>query len=160
MHKITQFPPYLAKNMRERKDPQVLLVGYSINTRLIIAQQKMKFLQLCLMYKTHRCFLHGRRFKVIADHAALKRLINVKSHQCARLTRWVPKLTQYEFEVLHRPGKKHLNAGVLSRHVAAVERNNQATADMKPQQDEVIRRAQSNDDFCQQVSQAFLKGKS
>jgi hypothetical protein len=38
--------------------------------------------------QTHRCFLYGRRFKIVTDHAALKWLITVKNHQCARLTRW------------------------------------------------------------------------
>jgi len=69
--------------------------------------------------QTHRCFLYGRKFRIITDHAALKWLITVKNHQCARLTRWVLKLTEYEFEIIHRPGKKHINADLLSRHVAA-----------------------------------------
>jgi hypothetical protein len=34
----------------------------------------------------------------------------------------VLKLAEYEFEVVHRPGKKHVNADVLSRHVAAAVR--------------------------------------
>ena len=55
---------------------------------------------------THKCFLCGRKFKIITDHAALKWLITVNNHQCARLTRWVLKLAEYEFEVIHRPGKK------------------------------------------------------
>jgi hypothetical protein len=63
--------------------------------------------------QTHRCFLYGRRFKVITDYAALKWLITVKNHQCSRWTRWVLKLAEYDFEILHRPGKKHINADVL-----------------------------------------------
>jgi hypothetical protein len=57
--------------------------------------------------QTHRCFLYGRKFKIITYHAELKWLITVKNHQCARLTRWVLKLAEYEFEFVHRPGKKH-----------------------------------------------------
>jgi hypothetical protein len=34
------------------------------------------------------------------------------------LTRWVLKLTEYEFEIEHKPGKKHVNADCLSRHIA------------------------------------------
>ena len=114
--------------------------------------------------QTHRCFLYGRKFKVITAHAALKWLITVKNHQCARLTRWVLKLSEYEFEVLHRPGKKHVNADVLSRHVATIVRNKDTNTDVKPQQEvvlskEFIKQAQSNDDFCQQVSQALSEGK-
>jgi hypothetical protein len=74
----------------------------------------------------------------ITDHAALKWLITVKNHQCARLTHWVLKLSEYEFEVLHQPGRKRVNADVLSRHVAAVVRNSDTTTDVKPQQEVVL----------------------
>jgi hypothetical protein len=37
--------------------------------------------------KIHRCFLYGPKFQIVTDHAALKWLITVKNHQCARLTR-------------------------------------------------------------------------
>ena len=74
-----------------------------------------------------RCFLYGRKFKIITDHAALRWLVTVKAHQYARLTRWDLKLTEYEFEIIHRPGKKHINADVLSRHVAAaVQKRNES----------------------------------
>jgi len=68
----------------------------------------------------HRCFLYGRKFRIVTDHAALKWLITVKNHQCARLTRWVLKLAEYEFEIEHKPGKKHVNADSLSRHIASM----------------------------------------
>jgi len=59
---------------------------------------------------------------------------------------------------------KNVNTYVLSRHVATVVRNNGTTTDVKPQQvvvrsKEFIEQAQSNDDFCQQVSQALSEGK-
>jgi len=71
--------------------------------------------------QVHRCYLYGRKFKIVTDHAALKWLITVKNHQCARLTRWVLKLGEYEFEIEHKPGKKHVNADSLSRHIASVK---------------------------------------
>jgi transposase InsO family protein len=68
----------------------------------------------------HRCFLYGRKFKIVTDHAALKWLITVKNHHCARLTRWVLKLSEYDFEIEHKAGKKHVNADCLSRHIASL----------------------------------------
>jgi hypothetical protein len=68
----------------------------------------------------HRCYLYGRKFKILTDHAALKWLITVKNHQCARLIRWVLKFAEYEFEIEHKPGKKHVNADSLSRHIASM----------------------------------------
>jgi hypothetical protein len=69
----------------------------------------------------HRCYLYGQKFKIVTDHAALNWLITVKNHQCAQLTRWVLKLAEYEFEIEHKPGKKHVNADCLSRHTASVK---------------------------------------
>jgi transposase InsO family protein len=79
----------------------------------------------------HRCFLYGRKFKIVTDHAALKWLITVKNHHCARLTRWVLKLSEYDFEIEHKAGKKHVNADCLSRHIALVstEAGNQKSGD-------------------------------
>jgi hypothetical protein len=57
----------------------------------------------------------------LTDHAALKWLITVKNHQYARLTRWVLKLAEYEFEIGHKPGKKHVSADSLSRHIASMK---------------------------------------
>ena len=55
----------------------------------------------------HRCFLYGRKFTIVTDHAALKRLITVKNHQCVRLNKWVLKLAEYGFEIENKPGNKH-----------------------------------------------------
>jgi hypothetical protein len=41
-------------------------------------------------------FLYGRKFKIVTNHAALKWLITVKNHHCARLTRWFSKLSEYD----------------------------------------------------------------
>ena len=71
--------------------------------------------------QVRRCYLYGRKFKIVTDHATLKWLITVKNHQCARLTRWVMKLSEYEFEIEHKPGKKHVNADSLSRHIASMK---------------------------------------
>ena len=57
----------------------------------------------------------------MTDHAALKWLVKVKTHQCARLTRWVLKLAEYELEIEHKLGKKRVYADSLSRHVASMK---------------------------------------
>jgi hypothetical protein len=64
--------------------------------------------------QVHRCFLYGWKFKIVTDRAALKWLITVKNHQYARLTRWVLKLAECEFEIEHKPGKKHVNPDSFS----------------------------------------------
>ena len=54
--------------------------------------------------------------KVITDHSALKWLDSM--HLKGRLERWVMELQEFQFSVVHKPGKLHSNADALSRLVA------------------------------------------
>jgi hypothetical protein len=60
--------------------------------------------------RVHRCCLNGQKFKIVTDHTVLKWLITVKNHKCALLARWVLKLAEYEIEIEHKVGKKHVSA--------------------------------------------------
>jgi hypothetical protein len=99
--------------------------------------------------------LYGRKFKVITDHAALKWLINVKTHHCARLTRWTLKLAEYDLTIEHKAGKKHVNADCLSRHISLVT----TTQDREPADDkrsdvfsrESVYTAQQHDAYCNEL---------
>ena len=64
--------------------------------------------------KKFQPYLFGRKFTVITDHSSLRWLMNVKD-ATGRLARWSLLLHQYNFEVIHRPGKVHSNADSLSR---------------------------------------------
>jgi hypothetical protein len=110
--------------------------------------------------KIHRCFLYGRRFQIITDHAALKWLVTVQSHQWARLTRWVLKLSEYDFEIIHKPGKKHISADVLSRHIAAVQLVSETTSttdDLDLTRD-MLGREPRTDMYCQQQKENVVSG--
>jgi hypothetical protein len=61
-------------------------------------------------------YLIDKKFKVITDHAALKGLMNNKIPK-GRRGRWVMELQQYDFEIVHRPGKENKNADALSRMI-------------------------------------------
>ena len=131
-------------------------INYSVTEKELLA--------VIFGVRIHRCFLYGRKFKIITDHAALKWLITVKNHQCARLNRWVLKLTEYDFEILHKPGKKHVNADVLSRHVAAVVPQPEGTDTEGDEEAEIslsknsIAIAQDKDEYCQQILKALDQG--
>jgi transposase InsO family protein len=110
----------------------------------------------------HRCFLYGRKFKIVTDHAALKWLITVKNHQCARLTRWVLKLAEYEFSVEHKAGQQHVNADCLSRHipVATVARD-RTPLDEKLNIElsrENVFTAQQSDGYCKEMRKKMRIG--
>lgn len=64
--------------------------------------------------KYFRPYLWGRHFKVVSDHRPLRWLMSLKDPG-SRLTRWTIKLSEYDFEVIHRPGKANSNADALSR---------------------------------------------
>ena len=56
----------------------------------------------------------GKRFKVRTDHHALQWLRSFKEPQ-GQVARWLEKLQEYDFEIIHRPGKEHINADAMSR---------------------------------------------
>ena len=70
--------------------------------------------------KKFQPYLFGRRFTVVTDHSSLRWLMNVKD-ATGRLARWSLLLQQYDFEIVHRPGKEHSNADSLSRRPYEVD---------------------------------------
>ena len=61
-----------------------------------------------------RQYLIGAPFVIRTDHGALTWLQNFKSPE-GQLARWLEKLQEYQFTIVHRPGLKHNNADALSR---------------------------------------------
>jgi hypothetical protein len=61
-----------------------------------------------------RHYLLGRKFTLRTDHASLVWLLRFR-HLEGQLARWLEEMSQFDMEVVHRPGKKHLNADGLSR---------------------------------------------
>ncbi|KAK6171938.1 hypothetical protein SNE40_018358 [Patella caerulea] len=55
------------------------------------------------------------KFTVITDHKALTPLKDIKS--TGRLARWSLEIRGYNYDIIHRPGKKNCNADALSRRV-------------------------------------------
>jgi len=70
--------------------------------------------------KQFRQYLLGRHFIVRTDHAALSWLRRTPEPM-PQLARWFTMVEQYDYEVLHRSGKRHGNADGLSRRPEATE---------------------------------------
>ena len=66
-----------------------------------------------------RQYLLGRHFYVVSDHKPLLYLFGesraVPPLASARLQRWALTLSAYSYSIMHKPGKDHANADVLSR---------------------------------------------
>ena len=61
-----------------------------------------------------RSYLLGRRFLLRTDHGSLTWLRNFREPE-GQLARWLEKLQELDFNVVHRRGQKHTNADSLSR---------------------------------------------
>ena len=63
----------------------------------------------------YRKYLLGRHFQLVTDHKALNALRQKQNINCDRLERWAIFLSQYDFELIYKPGRLHQNADALSR---------------------------------------------
>ena len=73
--------------------------------------------ELLAVVKFSRHFRHyllGRRFILRTYHNSLVWLTQFK-HIEGQLARWLEELSQFDMEIVHRPGKKYVNADGLSR---------------------------------------------
>ena len=104
------------------------------------AAAKLEILSLVWKTKQFRCYLHGRKFVARTDHAALTYLKNF-ADQTSRLLRWSIKLSELDFVVEHRAGKKMAHVDALSRHVGTVVQGGTLGK-------EYVLREQAKDTFC------------
>lgn len=66
----------------------------------------------CIIELSH--YLIGKKFTLVTDHSALSLLKSHKDPQ-KKLARWVAELQEFEFDVVHRSGKLHIDADFMSR---------------------------------------------
>ena len=67
------------------------------------AVTRKEMLALVDSLRHFRCYLIGKKFKVLTDHSALQWLRNFKE-PVGQVARWIERLAEYEFEIVHRPG--------------------------------------------------------
>ena len=101
-------------------------------------------------------YLYGAEFTIRTDHAALQWLKTLKVPE-GQLARWLGRLEQYNYRVVHRPGRVHCNADSLSRRPCEAGCSHCARKDPDPvclrlqvladatESDEKWRRAQRED---------------
>ena len=75
---------------------------------------RKEMLALVWGIRQFRPYLYGRTFRARTDHNSLRWLHNFREPE-GQVARWLEILSEYDFQVLHRPGLQHRNADALSR---------------------------------------------
>ena len=74
---------------------------------------RKELLAVVTFLKHFRQYLIGRQFTIRTDHGALTWLKNFKTPE-GQMARWLKKLQDYQFTIIHKPGRRHNNADALS----------------------------------------------
>jgi hypothetical protein len=75
---------------------------------------RRELLAVVFFVRYFRPYLYGRHFTIRTDHGSLRWLINFRNPE-GQVARWLQILGEYDYEIIHRPGKSHQNADSLSR---------------------------------------------
>ena len=97
-----------------------------------------------------RHYLHGAKFQVVTDHMSLKHFMNQPTLS-ARQARWSEFMQEFDFEIVHRPGKQNEAADALSRRPDHEQLNLIARAVLDHQLMDQIRNAYEQDEECKQL---------
>lgn len=81
-------------------------VNYSATERELLA--------VIYALEQYRAYVEGRKCYIISDHASLQWFTKLKN-PTGRLNRWACRLSQFNFELIHRKGKEHVIPDTLSR---------------------------------------------
>jgi transposase InsO family protein/predicted aspartyl protease len=77
-----------------------------------ITRKELLSILVCLRHWKH--YLIGRKIIVRTDHSSLTWLRSFKQPE-SQLARWFSELSQFDIQIVHRPGNKSANADGLSR---------------------------------------------
>uniref|UniRef100_A0A8C6M7M4 Gypsy retrotransposon integrase-like protein 1 n=1 Tax=Nothobranchius furzeri TaxID=105023 RepID=A0A8C6M7M4_NOTFU len=78
------------------------------------ATTKKELLSLVTFTKHFKHYLLGKEFVLRTDHNSLRWLHNFQGLE-GQLARWVEQLANFQYKIIHRPGRLHSNADALSR---------------------------------------------
>ena len=75
---------------------------------------RKELLAVVYFVEQYRPYLLGQEFTLRTDHGCLTWLRNFKDPE-GQLARWLEKLQEFDFTIVHRQGRSHSNADALSR---------------------------------------------
>ena len=75
---------------------------------------RKELLSVVRFTRMFRHYLLGKRFLLRTDHNSIRWLFSF-SYVEGQLSRWLEELENFDMEIIHRPGKLHVNADAMSR---------------------------------------------
>ena len=101
--------------IQDGKERTIAYASKSLNgPRKTYCTTRKELLAVVVFTNHFRHYLLGRTFILRTDHASLVWLMRFKSLG-GQLSRWLQALSEYNFRIEHRSGRKHVNADALSR---------------------------------------------
>ena len=107
----------IGAELSQVQNGQKVVISYASN--ILMHEQKrwcttQKELLAVVKFIQQFChYLLGHRFLLKTDHNCLVWLMSFKNPE-GQLARWLEELSQFDFQIVHRQGKKHGNADGLS----------------------------------------------
>lgn len=105
---------------------------------------RLEMLALVEYIDYFRYYLLRKKFTVRTDHHALKWLRSFKEPQ-GQIARWLERLQEYEFEIIHRPGREHVNADAMSRRPRLKHQGNEKCPSCNNRHEESVAAVNSRD---------------
>ncbi len=75
---------------------------------------KREFLAVVRVIENFKPYLYGQHFLIRTDNAAVAHMLTLKDTN-PQIQRWQLFLSQFTFDIEHRPGRRHVNADTMSR---------------------------------------------
>ena len=100
------------------QDDQERVIAYmsktmNVHERVYCVTRK-ELLAVIVDLRNFHTYLYGQNVLLRTDNAAVSWMRNLKK-TTGQVARWLQELGTYDFTVVHRPGKRHVNADTLSR---------------------------------------------
>ncbi|GFY13549.1 transposon Tf2-9 polyprotein [Trichonephila clavipes] len=116
-----------------------------------LCSYELEILAVIEALKKFRNYLLGRKFRIQTDCAAFAKTLD-KKELTSKMARWSIFLTDFDYEVVHRPAKQMQHVDALSRHPVMLVTSDELTYK--------IVNAQESDEYIRTIKKLLQEGKT